>query len=64
MKTLTILADFDAYPSNTNLRSFREGEEVEVSDAFGAIVVEKGLAREAAPAASKSTPAKAKETDA
>lgn len=52
MKTVTILESFDGYPQGakegSRRTSFVEGQEVEVSEAFGDLIIGKGLAREKA----------------
>ncbi|MDP4024460.1 hypothetical protein Q8W71_17685 [Methylobacterium sp. NEAU 140] len=73
MKTVTIAETFDGYPQGAKEGSRRttytEGQEIEVSDAFGELIIGKGLAREkgAGRAASKpeaAEPAVQKDQDA
>jgi hypothetical protein len=61
MKTVVIKEAFSAYP-NEKLRHFEAGEEIEVSDEFGDLILGKGLAREKAPPAEE--PAKGKKESA
>jgi hypothetical protein len=68
MKTVTILESFDGYPQGSKAGSkkvsYVEGQEVEVSEAFGDLIIGKELAREksAGRTAPKAAPADAGET--
>lgn len=50
MKHVVITQSFDGYPAGakegSRRESFAAGEEREVSDTFGDLIIEKGLARE------------------
>ncbi len=48
MKTVVITESFTGYP-NGKERSFTAGEEVEVANEFGDLIITKGHAREVAP---------------
>ncbi|XYD07427.1 hypothetical protein R1A27_20165 [Methylobacterium sp. NMS12] len=67
MKTVVIKESFDGYPQGAKEGarkvSYGEGQEVEVSEAFGDLIIGKGLARETAAsrAESKADPAEAGE---
>ena len=67
MKTVVIKESFDGYPQGAKEGarkvSYVEGQEVEVSEAFGDLIIGKGLAREkgAGRAETKADPAEAGE---
>ncbi|KMO20383.1 hypothetical protein [Methylobacterium platani] len=66
MKTVKIIETFDAYPTGRALKTYAKGDELEVSDEFGDLIIGKGHAREvaakAAAAAAETTEAPAKAT--
>lgn len=61
MKTVRITETFDGFPNGKDEVRFIKGEEPTVSDAFADLIVGKGLAKEIADPATKST---AKESNA
>ncbi|MDV2987007.1 UNVERIFIED_CONTAM: hypothetical protein Q9R58_22110 [Methylobacteriaceae bacterium AG10] len=61
MKTVEILRTFDGYPTGKDERRFTAGEQPELSNEYAALLIAKGLAKEAGASTKAAAPAKPKD---
>lgn len=61
MRTVEILRTFDGYPTGKDERRFTAGEQPELSNEYAALLIAKGLAKEASGTTKAAAPAKPKD---